>query len=84
MSTPIANAADFQAAWYFTIILVAIAVAVGVGALYVGREVHQMWRAGERGIALWTGAATAVSVLFLISMVVAVLVGFVLQSRGIS
>lgn len=79
-----ARAADFQAAWYFTIIMVAIAVAVGVGALYVGREIHQMWRAGDRGIALWTGAATAVGVLFLLSIVVTILVGFVLQSRGSS
>lgn len=84
MSAPVARAADFQAAWYFTIILVAIAVAVGWGALYAAREVHQMWRAGDRGTALWTGAATVAGVLFLTSMVVTVLVGFVLQSRGSS
>lgn len=82
MSALLARAADFQAAWYLTMILVFIAVGVGVGALYVGRQVHQLWRAGDRGTALWTGAATAAGVLFLLSMVVTVLVGFVLQSRG--
>ncbi len=82
MSAPLARAADFQAAWYFTFILVAIAVAVGAGAFYAWREVHRMWRAGEHGIALWTGAATATGVLFLVSMVVTALVGFVLQSKG--
>ena len=76
------RAADFQAAWYFTLILVFIAVAVGTGAFYAGRAVRQMWRAGDRGVALWAGTATAVGVLFLVSMVVTTLVGFVLQSRG--
>ena len=76
------RAGDFQAAWYFTLILVFIAAAVATCAFYAGREVRQLWRAGERGVALWTGTATALGVLFLASLVVTALVGFVLQSRG--
>jgi len=84
MSGLLARAADFQAAWYFSIILVAISVAVGIGARAVAREVRRLWRDGDRGTAVWVGAATAVGVLFMISMAGTVMVGFILQSRGSS
>lgn len=72
---PPARAADFQAAWYYSLVLSAI-LALGAGAVVVvARLVMPMWRQGQRGIALAVAASTGVAALLLLSMLATVVGG---------
>ena len=64
----LARAADFQAAWYFTLLLSVMLLAVFVGAGYAIAGIRRMWAGGEHGPAAVLAGATGVTLLILIGM----------------
>ena len=62
------RAAQFQAAWYFTLLLAVMLLLVGVGAFYALRGARRMWREGERGAAAAIAAGVGFGVLALLAM----------------
>jgi hypothetical protein len=73
--------ADFQAAWYYSILISAgIALAVWAFALCV-RYLRRMWRRGDRGLAVGLAAAVAVVFVMFASMLVTVAVAMWPSSR---
>lgn len=80
---PLARDSDFQAAWYYSMVLFAAAVLIGWGLLLTGRQVHRMWVRGDHGLAAAVGAATAVAFLMFVSMLVTVAIAMLpLAYRG--
>ncbi|HEY6468620.1 MAG TPA: hypothetical protein VI434_02535 [Candidatus Dormibacteraeota bacterium] len=69
--------AQFQAAWYYSIIALAMLVMLltGFGWALVGAR--RVWRAGDHGAAALIFAATSVGVLVLVGLGVAAFVGLV-------
>ena len=67
--------AQFQAAWYYSIIIIAMLVMLfaGIGWAWVGAA--RVWRAGEHGPAALIVAASTVGVLVLIGLGLAGLIG---------
>ena len=61
---PLLRAADFQAAWYLSLVIFAIGVLVVAGVLLTERMVVPMWRAGDRSLATLIGAVAGVVALF--------------------
>lgn len=77
-----AREADFQAAWYYSLLLfVVLMLAVG-GFLLARSAVRPMWRAGDRGPALAILASATVAMLFLLSMLVTVAVAMLPEAAG--
>jgi hypothetical protein len=71
---PAPRDADFQAAWYYSIVIFAgIALAVWGLALCV-RYLGRMWRKGDRGLAVSIAAAVAVVFVMFASILVTVLI----------
>lgn len=67
--TPVlARAADFQTAWYFSLVLFVIGLTGVIGTVYVALAVRRLWRAGERGPAAVLAGATTVAFLALAGM----------------
>jgi hypothetical protein len=74
--------ADFQAAWYYSLLLfVVLMLAVG-GFLLARSAVRPMWRAGDRGPALAILASVTVAMIFLLSMLVTVAVAMLPEAAG--
>ncbi len=74
--------ANFQAAWYYSLLLFVILMLV-VGSFVVAqRAVRPMWHAGDRGPALAIAAATTVALVFLLSMLVTVAVALLPAAAG--
>lgn len=75
--------AQFQAAWYYSIIALAMLVMLlaGFGWAWVGAV--RVWRAGEHGPAALILAASSVGLLVMIGLGVAAFVGLVVSGgRG--
>ena len=64
----LAVAADFQAAWYYSLLLCAIQLLVVVGTAYGLLGTRRMWRAGERGPAAVIAGAIVFSLLAFVGM----------------
>lgn len=77
----LASAAQFQGIWYFSVILIAILLLLGAGAIWALRAARALWRDGLQGPALVIGAAVAVGVIVVIS-IYAVGIGGVIASHG--
>ena len=78
----LARAADFQAAWYLSLIaLVILGIVVGAGA-WVLAGARRMWRAGDHGPATLIAAATVFSLLAFLGMYAAALGGLILNSSS--
>jgi hypothetical protein len=78
----IARAAQFQALWYFSLLLFAILLVIAVGTGYALAGVRRMWRAGERGPAAVLGAATVGSFLAFAGMYATAIGGLIATSGG--
>jgi hypothetical protein len=72
---PLLRAADFQAAWYYSM-LVAAMLGVAVWATVgVTRSLPAMWRAGERGLAVLVASVTTVTAILYTCMQVTAAIG---------
>jgi hypothetical protein len=77
----IARAAQFQAAWYFSLLLSAILLLIVLGSAYALLGARRLWRGGEHGpAAVLAGAVTLAFVAFI--GMYAVIVGGVLALGG--
>lgn len=76
MSGPgvLAAAADFQAEWYYSLLLFAVAVVTVVAFVLALRPVRSMWRDGERGLASAVAAACGVTMALFLSMFLQVVI----------
>jgi hypothetical protein len=72
---PAARAADFQAAWYFSLLVFSIGVLVVAGVVLAGRWLRPMWRQGDRATAVLVGSVAGVAALFFTLILVTVAVG---------
>jgi hypothetical protein len=77
-----AREADFQAAWYYSLVLFVILMVAAIGFQLARSAVRPMWRAGDRGPALAVLAAASVAMLFLLSMLVTVAVAMLPEAAG--
>ena len=79
---PPVREADFQAAWYYSLLLFVVLL-VAVIAFFLGRAaVRPMWRGGDRGAALAVAAAISVAMVLLLSMLVVVAVAMLPEAAG--
>lgn len=69
---PLARDSDFQAAWYYSMVLFAGILLAGWGFLLVVRQLGQMWRRGDRGMAAAVAAAAGVTFLTFAAMLITV------------
>jgi hypothetical protein len=80
---PLLRDSDFQAAWYYSMLLFAGIVVALVGLYFTVRELREMWVRGDRGLALGVGGAAAVAFLMYASMLVTVAIAMLpLAYRG--
>jgi hypothetical protein len=77
----LARAAQFQAAWYFSLLLSAILLLIVLGVVYALIGVRRLWRGGEHGPAAALGGAITVALLAFLGMY-AVMVGGLLATQG--
>lgn len=73
---------DFQAAWYYSIVLSAMVLLAAVGTVVALRAARKIWRTGDRGAALVIGASVAIAALFLFGILVAVSVALLRSALG--
>jgi hypothetical protein len=75
--------AQFQAAWYYSIIALAMLVMLVAGFGWAWAGARRVWRAGEHGAAALIFAASSVGLLVLIGLGAAAFVGLVVTGgRG--
>jgi hypothetical protein len=77
----LARAAQFQAAWYFSLLLFAILLLIVLGTAYAGLGVRSLWRGGEHGPAAVMAGALTIALLAFFGMY-AVIVGGVVTLGG--
>ncbi len=77
----LARAAQFQAAWYFSLLLSAILLLIIVGVAYSLVGVRRLWRSGDHGPAAVLAGAITIAFLALIGMY-AVMIGGLLVAQG--
>lgn len=77
----IARAAQFQAAWYFSLLLAAILLLILLGIGYASAGIRRLWRQGEHGPAAVLAGAIAFAFLAFIGMY-AVMAGGLLAQQG--
>ena len=70
-----ARAADFQAAWYFSVLVAAIVLTVVVGLVLGQRLLGPMWRDGERALAMLVGSVLAVTGTFFLLLFATAAIG---------
>ena len=76
------RAAEFQASWYYSLLLFAILFLIFLGTGYALAGVRRLWRGGERGAAaVLAGALTIASLAFL--GMYAVAIGGVVSVHGL-
>ena len=82
MSVPlVARAAQFQAAWYFSLLLASILLLILVGTGYAAMGIRRLWREGEHGPAAVLAGAVAFAFIAFIGMY-AVVAGGLLAQQG--
>ena len=83
MSAPmLARAAQFQAAWYYSLLLFAILLLIVLGAAYALAGVRAIWRGGERGPAAVLLGVLVVSLLALGGMYATAIGGWIVTNGG--
>jgi hypothetical protein len=83
VSVPLlARAAQFQAAWYFSLLLFAILLLIVLGAAYALVGIRSMWRTGERGPAAVLLGVVMVSLLALGGMYATAIGGLIITNGG--
>jgi hypothetical protein len=79
---PPVREADFQAAWYYSLLLFVILMLVVAGYWLARSAVRPMWRAGDRGPALAIAAAASVAMALILSMLITVAVALLPAAAG--
>jgi hypothetical protein len=79
---PPVREADFQAAWYYSLLLFVVLLLAIAGYVLGRSAVRPMWRAGDRGPALAVAAAISVAAALLLSMLVVVAVAMLPEAAG--
>ena len=79
--TVIARAAQFQAAWYFSLLLFAILLLIVLGLAYSLLGVRRLWRNGDHGPAAAIAGAITITFLAFFGMY-AVAIGGLLTAPG--
>jgi hypothetical protein len=79
---PPVREADFQAAWYYSLLLFVILMLAIAGYVLARSAVRPMWRAGDRGTALAVPAAASVAMVLLLAMLVTVAVAMLPEAAG--
>lgn len=74
--------ANFQGAWYYSLLLFVIVLIVIGGLVTAQSAVRPLWRDGEHGAALAVAGATLLALLLLGSMLVTVIVGLLPAAAG--
>ena len=69
---PLARDSDFQAAWYYSIVLFAMVVVTAWGTWWATGSLRAMWRRGDRGMAATIAGAVGVAFLTFASMLLTV------------
>ena len=83
MSHPLlARAAQFQAAWYFSLLMFAMLLLVFVGTGYALAGARRMWRGGVRGPAAILAGATVLSFLGIVGMYATAIGGLITIGGG--
>lgn len=77
----IARAAQFQAAWYFSLLLFAMLLLVFIGTGYALAGARRLWRSGVHGPAAILAGATLVGLLAMVGMY-ATAIGGLLATQG--
>ena len=77
------RAAQFQAAWYFALLLATILLLIVLGAAYALAGVRGLWREGEHGPAAVLAATVVVTLAALLGMY-AVGIGGLIAASGSS
>jgi len=77
----LARAGQFQAAWYFSLLLFAILLLVVLGTAYALVGVRHLWRSGAHGPAAVIAGAVTVSFLT-IAGIYATAIGGLLATQG--
>ncbi|MDQ6856366.1 MAG: hypothetical protein M3Z57_04760 [Candidatus Dormibacteraeota bacterium] len=77
----LARAAQFQAAWYFSLLLSAILLLIVLGVVYSLLGARRLWRSGDHGPAAALAGAITVAFLAFIGMY-AVMIGGLLAAQG--
>jgi uncharacterized membrane protein YozB (DUF420 family) len=72
----------FQAAWYYSIIIAAIAVISGMGGAWALAGARRVWRSGDRAAASVIAGATIVTLLIFIGFLLAAAVGLIASNTG--
>jgi len=70
----------FQAAWYYSIVLAAMAVLMALGGGWGLRGAARIWRNGDRAAGSMVAAATLTALLFFAGTLLAGLVGLITTS----
>jgi hypothetical protein len=79
----IVREAEFQAAWYFSLLLFVILLLILLGTGYALAGIRRMWRDGMRGPAAVLAGATVLSFIALIGMYATAIGGLlVIQGSG--
>jgi hypothetical protein len=73
-ASPPVRAADFQAAWYYSLLIFVIAAMVATGVYLGQRLLGPMWRTGDRSLAVLVGTVVGVAAVFFTLILVTVVV----------
>ena len=82
MSTLLASLreGDFQADWYFSIIVAAMLALVVTAGGFAAAGARRVWRTGDRGPAALIGLATGVALLFFLGLLLLAAIGLLRKS----
>lgn len=72
LTAPLLRDSDFQAAWYYSIVLFAVLVVTAWGTWWAIAPLRAMWRRGDRGMASAIAGAVGVTFLTFASMLLTV------------
>ncbi len=73
---------NFQAAWYYSIIVAAMLAVVLPAGVYAGRGARSVWRSGDHQAALVIAAVTTLALLFFVGMLITAAVALLRRSAG--
>jgi len=85
MSAPIADfirEANFQSAWYYSMLLFVVVCLVIGGAVVVQNVVRPMWRAGEKALAVLVASVAATTSVFFAFMLAITAYGLLTRAFG--
>ncbi len=76
------NYQDFESAWYLGLIITGGFVILLYGAGLVARRLRPLWRQGDRAAVALVGGVTAMSVTFVLAILLAALIVLIFQGTA--